>query len=142
MLLTSENIYSLLSDIPDPEIPVINIIELGIVRNVQVINQLVTITITPTYTGCPAMQVIETDIHAKLNGHGYKNVSIVSTLTPACTTDWITQEARQKLYNYGIAPPANTTASKKALLGIEETIICPRCKSLNTQMISQFGSTA
>lgn len=134
-------IYQLLQTIPDPEVPVITIVELGIIRDVQLNGSVAEITITPTYTGCPAMYDIEKSIIQKLTAAGY-TPKIISTLSPAWTTDWITEEAKEKLRVYGIAPPEKTTANKKSLLGIDPVVKCPQCKSSNTRMISQFGSTA
>lgn len=140
--MTLDLIYELLAQVPDPEVPAINIMELGIVRNVELSNQLFTITITPTYTGCPAMKVIEQDIDKLMQEHRISNYKIITVLNPAWTTDWITEEGRNKLLAYGIAPPITTTANKKILLGQTPVIACPQCKSLNTNLVSQFGSTA
>jgi ring-1,2-phenylacetyl-CoA epoxidase subunit PaaD len=136
-------VKQLIRGIPDPEIPVINIEELGLLRDVKLDAEgNLEIIITPTYTGCPAMQAIETDIARLLNENNITGYKITTVLSPAWTTDWITQEAKEKLRDYGIAPPEKTTASKKALLGEAPDVKCPRCKSINTIMVSQFGSTA
>ncbi|MEQ1732501.1 MAG: 1,2-phenylacetyl-CoA epoxidase subunit PaaD [Bacteroidia bacterium] len=135
-------IYDLLAQVPDPEVPAINIIELGIVRDVTETNGQIIITITPTYTGCPAMKVIEQDIAQLFTAQHITNYTIHTVLNPAWTTDWITQAGRDKLLAYGIAPPITTTANKKILLGETPIIACPQCKSTNTTMVSQFGSTA
>ena len=135
-------IYDLLAQVPYPEVPAINIIELGIVRDVTETNGQVIITITPTYTGCPAMKVIEQDIAQLFTAQHITNYTIHTVLNPAWTTDWITQAGRDKLLAYGIAPPITTTANKKILLGETPVISCPQCKSTNTTMVSQFGSTA
>lgn len=138
-----EHILSLLSEIPDPEIPVITIIELGVIRNVSIADTgVVEINITPTYSGCPAMKQIEDDIRAKLSENGFNQVNINTIYSPPWTTDWITEEAKEKLRAYGIAPPEHTTQDKSWITGIEKTVVCPRCKSKNTKLISQFGSTA
>lgn len=142
MTFNKENIIKLLREIPDPEIPVIDIYELGILRDVEMIDDKVVITITPTYSGCPAMKQIEQDIVSKLKEHNYPDVKIKMVYHPAWTTDWITPEAKEKLRVYGIAPPENSTVDKMALLGKPREVCCPRCKSKNTKMISQFGSTA
>ena len=135
-------IYDLLAQVPYPEVPAINIIELGIVRDVTETNGQVIITITPTYTGCPAMKVIEQDIAQLFTAQHLTNYTIHTVLNPAWTTDWITQAGRDKLLAYGIAPPITTTANKKILLGETPVIACPQCKSTHTTMVSQFGSTA
>jgi ring-1,2-phenylacetyl-CoA epoxidase subunit PaaD len=139
---TKEQLFSLLSEIPDPEIPVINIIELGILRDVQWDGTLCTIIITPTYSGCPAMKVIEDDIRIKLNEIGISNVKIELVYSPAWTTDWISDIAKEKLRAYGIAPPDHSTIDKGVLMGKARELKCPQCGSKNTEMISQFGSTA
>jgi ring-1,2-phenylacetyl-CoA epoxidase subunit PaaD len=125
---THEALWQLMATVPDPEIPVLNIIELGIVRAVTA-EQVI---ITPTYTGCPATQAIEADIRAALDAAGYEYVEIATTLSPPWTTDWITPSGREKLHAYGIAPPIARDA---------KDVPCPRCDSRNTQEISRFGST-
>jgi ring-1,2-phenylacetyl-CoA epoxidase subunit PaaD len=142
-LKTKEDIFNLLSEIPDPEIPVISIIELGVIRNVEIINNsTISLKITPTYSGCPAMKQIEDDVRKKLSENGFTTIDIKTIFSPPWTTDWITPEAKEKLRKYGIAPPENSTEDKSWLTGKEKKIACPRCKSLNTKLISQFGSTA
>lgn len=135
-----EEIIRLLAEIPDPEIPVITIQELGVLRDVVVNENTVEITITPTYSGCPAMKQIENDIVLKLKNNGIENVKIKMVYHPAWTTDWIPQEAKEKLKRYGIAPPEKTSIDKGILSGKKK--ICPHCGSNNTEMVSQFGSTA
>lgn len=135
---TKDSILKLLAEIPDPEIPVVNVIELGIVRDVEV-NGGVRVTITPTYSGCPATKMIEDDIRSHLKNN-HIDAEVVTKLSPVWTTDWITEEARQKLFDYGIAPPEQPTSDKDALMGGNPKR-CPNCKSENTQLKSQFGST-
>ncbi|GIV44282.1 MAG: phenylacetic acid degradation protein PaaD [Bacteroidia bacterium] len=137
-----ENIIQLLREIPDPEIPVIDIWELGILRDVNITDSKVEVVITPTYSGCPAMKQIEDDIVSKLQQNGIKEVGVKMIYNPPWTTDWITDEAKEKLRKYGIAPPEKTTVDKGALMGKIKVLACPRCGSKNTHMISQFGSTA
>ncbi len=139
---SQEQIFKLLSEIPDPEIPVINIIELGILREVKFENELCIVVITPTYTGCPAMKVIEDDIRIKLKEIGIDKVKVELVLSPAWTTDWISDVAKEKLRAYGIAPPDHSSVDKKVLLGKARDLKCPLCGSIHTEMISQFGSTA
>ncbi len=143
MSLSKEYIISLLSEIPDPEIPVITIVELGVIRDIQVIDaSTIHLKITPTYSGCPAMKQIEDDVRKKLSEHGFTSITINTIFSPPWTTDWITSEAKEKLRKYGIAPPEATTEDKSWLTGKTKLIACPRCKSTNTKLISQFGSTA
>lgn len=148
-MLFSEEILFILGAVPDPEIPVLSIVDLGIVRGVEVSRgtaaeepKRVKITITPTYTGCPAMEIIEDDIRKVLNEKGFADIEIHTVLTPAWTTDWISESAKKKLFDYGIAPPLKASEDKNVLLGKAREIICPQCKSGNTEMKSQFGSTA
>lgn len=142
IIQSKEQIFKVLSEIPDPEIPVINILELGILRDVKFEGDQCTVVITPTYTGCPAMKVIEDDIRIKLKEIGIQNVKVDLVFSPAWTTDWITEEAKDKLSAYGIAPPDHSTVDKNVLLGKKRELKCPHCGSKNTEMISQFGSTA
>ncbi|MDP3555889.1 MAG: 1,2-phenylacetyl-CoA epoxidase subunit PaaD [Bacteroidota bacterium] len=141
-MLTKENIFSLLSEIPDPEIPVISIVELGVVRDVIISGKDIEIIITPTYSGCPAMKQMEDDVRKKMQEQGFENIKITTVYNPAWTTDWLSEEAKLKLQEYGIAPPEEVTTDKSFLTGKPKNVTCPRCKSKNTIMISQFGSTA
>ena len=129
-----------LSEVPDPEIPVLTITDLGIVRDVSV-NDEVIVALTPTYTGCPATEVIEQSVVDALHSHGVQQVSIDRVLSPPWTTDWITDDGRKKLREYGIGAPEKG-ASKRARLQAERAIACPRCNSTNTSLVSEFGSTA
>jgi ring-1,2-phenylacetyl-CoA epoxidase subunit PaaD len=133
--------YRWLSTIHDPEIPVLSIIDLGIVRDVELLSELaaqghVRVTITATYTGCPAMDTIATLIKMELLSKGYKKVEVVTAITPAWTTDWMSQEGKEKLKSYGIAPPDGRFQKP------EDGITCPQCGSSNTRLLSEFGSTA
>jgi ring-1,2-phenylacetyl-CoA epoxidase subunit PaaD len=141
-LYTKEQIYSLLSEIPDPEIPVISIVELGVVRDAIVDGKNIEVKITPTYSGCPAMKQMEDDVRKKLSDAGFENIRINTIYQPAWTTDWLSAEAKEKLRLYGIAPPEESTSDKSFLTGKTRKITCPRCKSTDTVMVSQFGSTA
>lgn len=135
-------IKKILEQVVDPEIPVLTIADLGVLRNVEWKNDEWVVTITPTYSGCPAMKMIEDEIHSALKKSGIENVRVDSVLSPAWTTDWLSEEGRKKLEEYGIAPPLHASADKKILLGTNKHVRCPRCKSENTEMKSQFGSTA
>jgi ring-1,2-phenylacetyl-CoA epoxidase subunit PaaD len=141
-MITNEDIYSLLSHIPDPEIPVISIVELGVIRHVESDGTTVNVIITPTYSGCPAMKQMEDDVRKKLKEQGFDAINITLSYSPAWTTDWLSEEAKLKLQKYGIAPPEEKTSDKSFLMGTPKQITCPRCKSKNTILISQFGSTA
>lgn len=128
--------------IPDPEIPVISIEELGILKNITFIDNLLEVIITPTYTGCPAMQHIENDIKTIAEKYFLK-YKVSTVLSPAWTTDWISDKAKEKLRAYGIAPPEKTSVNKAILLGkVLRVVKCPQCGSEQTEMINQFGSTA
>lgn len=129
-----DRILEILSQVPDPEIPCVSVVDLGIVRDVRG-NTLV---ITPTYTGCPATIAIEHDIRAALDRTGFSHVKLETTLSPPWTTDWISDEGRAKLRAYGIAPPPKG-AAKNSLR--ETPAECPRCGSSHTEEISRFGST-
>jgi ring-1,2-phenylacetyl-CoA epoxidase subunit PaaD len=141
--LARDRVFEVLNEVMDPEVPVISVVELGIIRDVSVDGDRVSVTVTPTYSGCPAMHVIETDIRAALLSAGAKNVEVKTTYSPAWTTDWIGAEAREKLRAYGIAPPG--TASQTELITLERRqapVACPFCGSSNTRLQSEFGSTA
>jgi len=139
---TKEQVWKILNEIPDPEIPVISIVELGVVRDLEIIDNKITVTITPTYTGCPATKFFENDITAAMVKAGFAEVNIKYQYNPAWTTDWLNEESRENLRKYGIAPPSGKTTDKRFLLGQKPIVLCPQCKSKNTKMISQFGSTA
>jgi len=141
--IVESNIYQWLSEISDPEIPVLTILDLGIVRGVSVDNQTgtVDVTITPTYNGCPAMDLISMQIRMSLLSRGIKKVNIKLQLAPAWTTDWITEAGKQKMKAYGIAPPVRKSSDELALFEQDE-VPCPRCNSKLTEMVSQFGATS
>lgn len=141
-MITKEHIFSLLHEIPDPEIPVISIVELGVIRDFFIKDKSIEVVITPTYSGCPAMKQMEDDVRKKLLQNGFEQVKISTVYNPAWTTDWLSQEARHKLQNYGIAPPEESTTDKSFLTNKPKEVTCPRCKSKNTTQVSQFGSTA
>lgn len=136
------HIYELLKEVPDPEIPVISILDLGVVREVELNkDDSVEVKITPTYSGCPAMTVFEDDLVKKLEEHGYGPVKVHLIYEPAWTTDWISEEARAQLKAFGIAPPQGS-ADKNDIFEEKKHIQCPRCNGQNTFLESQFGSTA
>ncbi len=139
---TEKEIFDLLSEIPDPEIPVISIVELGVIRKVSSNGKSIDVVITPTYSGCPAMKQMEDDVCKKLKENGYETVHVSMVYSPAWTTDWLSEEAKLKLQKYGIAPPEESTSDKSFLSNKPKAVTCPRCKSKNSTMVSQFGSTA
>jgi ring-1,2-phenylacetyl-CoA epoxidase subunit PaaD len=141
-VIEKEAIWQFLEEVKDPEIPVISVIDLGIVRSVDTSGEEIKIVITPTYSGCPAMDVIRMDIRLKLMEKGFKNVSIEQQLSPAWTTDWMSEEGKKKLQDYGIAPPNPRQQFCTSEMFREEAVSCPRCHSFHTQLISQFSSTA
>ena len=138
-----DEVLAILGQVMDPEVPVISVVDLGIVREVEILEDGVTVTVTPTYSGCPAMRVIERDIEEALRAHGVERVEVRTSFSPAWTTDWIAPEAREKLRAYGIAPPG--PAEHGALVSIgrrRPAVRCPYCGSTNTEMRSEFGATA
>ncbi len=140
--MNREEIYNILDQVPDPEIPVLTIADLGILRDVQVDDHgHVVVYITPTYNGCPAMDMITVNIRAALESAGITDVDVVSLLEPAWTTDWISASGRQKLLAYGIATPAESTTDSSFLTGKAPAVACPLCGSENTTLVSRFGST-
>jgi ring-1,2-phenylacetyl-CoA epoxidase subunit PaaD len=133
-----EKIWQILETISDPEVPVLSILDLGIVRGIKLDVEQVEIIITPTYTACPAMDMIAMNIKLALVGHGNKKIKITSVLSPAWTTDWMSEAGKEKLKAYGIAPPQPLSDQPGLTGGIQ----CPQCNSHNTTPISEFGSTA
>lgn len=141
-----KELWDILDQVTDPEIPVLSLWDMGILQNVQALNDGVVVTITPTYSGCPAMDVIKEDIETALHRGGYKKVRIVNQLAPAWTTDWMTIDAQRRLRDYGIAAPDDMTAGSCRIHEMHASeplqIKCPQCGSKNTTMLSEFGSTA
>ena len=141
-MYTKYDILAALSQIPDPEIPVISIMELGVIRDVIFDDKRIEVKLTPTYSGCPAMKQMEDDVRNKLLELGFDDIKLSIIYNPPWTTDWLSAEAKLKLQKYGIAPPEESTTDKSFLTGKKKNITCPHCKSTNTVMVSQFGSTA
>lgn len=133
--------WSVLAEVEDPEIPVISVVDLGIVRSVEESEDGLLVKITPTYSGCPATQVIEDSIVLALNEAGLAPFTVKTVLNPPWSTNMISKSGKEKLKDYGIAPPADDSTDKKALMGEERQIKCPNCGSVDTKMVSQFGST-
>ena len=125
----TNKIWELLNTVPDPEIPVISVVELGVIRDVKIENDFLTILITPTYSGCPAVKTFMDDIKTCLTENNITNFELRIVYAPAWTTDWMTNETKEKLRKFGIAPPS-------------DIVICPQCNSKNTTLISEFGATA
>ncbi len=128
------------SAVVDPEIPVLTIADLGVLREVRIAGGRVEVAITPTYSGCPAMNMIALEIELALQRAGFADPKITTVLTPAWTTDWMSAEGRRKLREYGIAPPQQA-ASRRALFGVQR-VECPQCGSADTELLSEFGSTS
>lgn len=130
-MVSREQVWSWLDTVPDPEIPVISVVDLGVVRDVDIDQGKVQVTITPTYSGCPAMSVIALDIETKLLQCGVSNIELKTQIAPAWTTDWLSEKGRARLEEYGIAPPQPAGGPQR----------CPHCRSANIEKVSQFGST-
>lgn len=139
-VLDQKRAWEAAASVPDPEVPCVNVEELGILRSVDLVDGVVVAKVTPTYSGCPATMAIEMAIEVALREAGF-DVRIERVLSPPWTTDWITEAGREKLRAYGIAPPVEASGSVRALFG-EVTVACPRCGSEQTEKISEFGSTA
>ena len=141
--IDKQTIYSYLEEINDPEVPVLSIIDLGIVRDVVMHKDEIEVIITPTYTGCPAMDMIAGTIKIELATLGFKKVKVTQALSPAWTTEWMSEEGKRKLKAYGIAPPnPKQQVCDQKLFAAAEAVQCPRCDSYHTHRISEFGSTA
>lgn len=133
-------VWEVLETVSDPEIPVLSVVDLGVVRHAEFKDGGLKVTITPTYSGCPAMEVIESDVRDALLNAGYEPVKIITTIYPAWTTDWMSENGKAKLLAYGISPPEHSS-DKSTLTGEPKSVMCPNCKSTNTALKSEFGST-
>ncbi|MDP4130835.1 MAG: 1,2-phenylacetyl-CoA epoxidase subunit PaaD [Bacteroidota bacterium] len=140
--MEKEKIISILEEVMDPEIPVLSIADLGILRGVEILENEIRVTVTPTYSGCPAMDTIQEDIRSILLKNGFDKVKINLVLSPAWTSEWMTDSGREKLEAFGIAAPALNHSCTMAGTGTDEPGHCPLCHSGNIEMISRFGSTA
>jgi ring-1,2-phenylacetyl-CoA epoxidase subunit PaaD len=139
----TKKIWKILEQVHDPEVPVLSVLDLGIIRDIKLSDDEVEVIITPTYSGCPAMDVISMSIKMTLLSHDYKKVKITQVLSPAWTTDWMSEEGKRKLKEYGIAPPnPRQQVCDDKLFASDETVQCPQCSSYHTHRISEFGSTA
>jgi ring-1,2-phenylacetyl-CoA epoxidase subunit PaaD len=135
-----ERAWEAAARVVDPEIPVLTIADLGVLREVKVSDGHVEVAITPTYSGCPAMNMIALEIELALEREGFAKPIIRTVLSPAWTTDWMSEDGRRKLKDYGIAPPL-ASSSRRALFGVQE-VGCPQCGSADTELLSEFGSTS
>jgi ring-1,2-phenylacetyl-CoA epoxidase subunit PaaD len=147
LALDRKGVLDLLQEVKDPEVPVLSVVELGIVRDVRVEGNEVTVVVTPTYSGCPAMRVIEEEIVDALRARGVDNARVETAYAPAWTTDWLSEDAKRKLEEYGIAPPGpapkgTEVSTLVAIEGRRERPRCPYCGSRDTELRSEFGSTA
>ena len=145
---TPQDVWRWLGDVPDPEVPAVSVVDLGIVRDVAWVDgadgATLEVTVTPTYSGCPATAVIARDIERALRERGVGDVRLRTQLDPPWTTDWLSVEGREKLRAYGIAPPVGTSrdvASLGARRARRPPVACPRCASTDTSLVSEFGST-
>lgn len=141
-MISEQDIWRILEEVKDPEVPVLSVVDLGIVRKVSTQDDHIDITITPTYSGCPAMDVISMDIRLKLLEKGFRNIRVQQSLSPAWTTDWMSEAGKQKLKAFGIAPPNPRQQFCNTEMFAEEAVQCPHCGSYHTRLVSQFGSTA
>lgn len=142
-MMSRDEVYEVLATVPDPEVPAISVVDLGIIRDVVVDENEICVTVTPTYSGCPAMREIEDDIRSALVAAGAPSVKIKTVYAPAWTTDWMSDAAREKLRAYGIAPPGPAEHSGLITLTRRtQPVACPFCGSSNTRLQSEFGSTA
>ena len=139
---TVAHVREVLAEVTDPEIPVITIDDLGILRDVAVEGEHVVVTITPTYSGCPAMQEITADVRSALERHGWDDVEVRTVLSPAWTTDWMSEDGRRKLEAYGIAPPARRASGPVAVTLGPPRLTCPQCGSGDTEELTRFSSTS
>lgn len=140
--ISEKKIRTLLEEVMDPEVPVLSVIDLGILREIKISGEKIEVIITPTFSGCPAMDVIRMNIQMLLLSHGFKNVKITQTLSPPWTTEWMSEEGKRKLKEYGIAPPnPKQQVCHQELFMPAEGVQCPRCDSYHTHRVSEFGST-
>lgn len=138
---TNQELWDAVKVVPDPEVPVLTIEDLGILRGVELVDGKPVVTITPTYSGCPAMETISADVTTALEAAGYEGAQVKLVLSPAWTTDWMSEDGKRKLEEYGIAPPTGK-AAVNGPIRVPMAVKCPQCHSLNTREMTRFGSTA
>lgn len=139
---SQEHAWSVAATVTDPEVPVLTIADLGVLRAVEVEGDHAVVTLTPTYSGCPAMDAMRDDVILALTAAGYAQVDVRIVLSPAWTTDWMTDAGKRKLETYGIAPPSGRAALQQGIIRLPLSVKCPRCGSLRTREVSRFGSTS
>lgn len=137
----SSTAWDLVAQVTDPEIPVLTIEDLGILREVHSSSDGTHVVLTPTYSGCPAIDQMRDDVREKLTESGYQNIDVTFTLSPAWTTDWMSEEGKRKLEQYGIAPPNGKSSMRRGPIPVQIGVKCPRCHSPQTREVSRFGST-
>jgi ring-1,2-phenylacetyl-CoA epoxidase subunit PaaD len=139
----AQHAYDLVAQVPDPEIPVINLLDLGILRDVKEDEQGLCVTLTPTYSGCPATEAIAQDVRAMLNHSGILDSRVEISLSPAWTSDWMSEDGRAKLKDYGITPPNCSAEQAQQVIALrrKNSVACPRCEATDTEQLSNFGST-
>lgn len=140
-MLDEAELWTLMGTIQDPEIPVLTLVDLGVIRHIRIDDTAVNVGVAPTYSGCPATEVIEASVIQALQDNGVTDASVERVLSPPWTSDWLSDTGREKLREYGIAPPAESTTSKRSLLAPDIQVACPRCATTNTEKVSEFGST-
>ncbi len=139
---TRDEAWRIAAAVPDPEVPVLTIEDLGVLRAVEVDDSGVRVTLTPTYSGCPAIDQMRDDVLLSLTAAGFRDITVDFTLSPAWTTDWMSEAGKQKLEAYGIAPPTHRAGERRGPIPVMIGVKCPRCGSLRTREVSRFGSTA
>lgn len=137
-----EHAWAVAATVTDPEVPVLTIEDLGVLRSVEVTGDRAVVTLTPTYSGCPALDTMRDDVILALTAAGYGPVEVRTTLSPAWTTDWMTDAGKRKLTAYGIAPPSGRAGVRQGLIRLQLAVKCPRCGSLDTREVARFGSTS
>lgn len=138
--ITTDDIWLMLDEVKDPEIPVVSLVEMGIIRQVEIADETVIVTMTPTFSGCPALQVMKNDIEHRLRAAGINSVEVRQVLDPPWSSDWISPAARQKLKQFGLAPPPRHGGKLQEIL-LVDTVPCPYCDSTNTTLKNSFGPT-
>lgn len=138
---STDDVWGWLEEVPDPEIPAVSVVDLGIVRDVEWKGDTLVVTVTPTYSGCPATSFISRAIEMAIRARGVDDLKMETRISPAWTTDWISDAGREKLRDFGIAPPVGGAASCAGALKVPPVVTCPRCGSTHTERVSQFGST-
>ena len=139
---SQDHAWAVAATVTDPEVPVLTIEDLGVLRAVEVFGDRAVVTLTPTYSGCPALDTMRDDVILALTAAGYGPVEVRATLSPAWTTDWMTDAGKRKLTEYGIAPPTGRAGVRQGLIRLQLTVKCPRCGSLDTREVAHFGSTS